>query len=119
MKNLSVIKFYLTREIYKELLSTYGWAKRVVYKKKKPVHVTLSLNLLYHEGFINHHTQYACTTTNPNSQYTHTTPNPNGLDGLLTADQVMLLIDSSKLIGLPELTYLAASMHQENKQNKL
>ena len=32
MKSLNVIKFYLTREIYKELLSTYGWAKRVVYK---------------------------------------------------------------------------------------
>ena len=108
MKSLNVFKFYLTREIYKELLSTYGWAKRVVYKKKKPVHVTMSLNLLYHKGFINQHTQYA-----------HTTPNPNGLDVLLTADQVMLLIDASKLIGLPELTYLAASLHQENKQNKL
>ena len=109
MKSLSVIKFYLTREIHKELLSTYGWAKRVAYKKKKPVHVTLPLNLLYHKGFINQHTaQYACTT-----------PNPNGLDALLTADQVMLLIDSSKLIGLPELSYLAAALHQENKQNKL
>ena len=108
MKSLSVIKFYLTREIYKELLSTYDWAKRVVYKKKKPVHVTMSLNLLYRGGFIN-----------PNSQYARTAPNPNGLDALLTADQVMLLIDSSKLIGLPELTYLAAALHQENKQNKL
>ena len=48
-----------------------------------------------------------------------TTPNPNGRDVLLTADQVMLLIDSSKLIGLPELSYLAAALHQENKQNKL
>ena len=59
MKSLEVVKFYLTREIYKELLSTYDWAKRVVYKKKKPVHVTMSLNLLYRGGFIN-----------PNSQYT-------------------------------------------------
>ena len=108
MKSLNVIKFYLTREIYKELLSTYGWSKRVVYKKKKPVHVTLSLSLLYPGMCIS-----------PYSQYARTAPNPNGLDVLLTADQVMLLIDSSKLIGLPELTYLAASLHQENKQNKL
>ena len=108
MKSLKVIKFYLTREIYKELLSTYGWAKRVVYKKKKPVRVTMSLNLLYPGVVVSRHSQYA-----------HTAPNPNGLDVLLTADQVMLLIDSSKLIGLPELTYLAASLHQENKQNKL
>ena len=109
MKNLKVIKFYLTREIYKELLSTYGWAKRIVYKKQKPVHVTLPLSLLYHKGFTIQHTgQYVCTT-----------PNPNGLDVLLSADQVMLLIDSSKLIGLPELSYLAAALHQENKQNKL
>lgn len=109
MKSLKVVKFYLTREIYKELLSTYAWAKRIVYKKQKPVHVTLSLSLLYHKGFINHRT----------GQYMHTTPNPNGLYPLLTADQVMLLIDSSKLIGLPELSYLAAALHQENKQNKL
>ena len=109
MKSLNVVKFYLTREIYKELLSTYAWAKRIVYKKQKPVHVTLSLSLLYHKGFINHHT----------GQYVHTTPNPNGLDALLSEDQVMLLIQSSSIIGLPELTYLAASLHQENKQNKL
>ena len=109
MKSLNVIKFYLTREIYKELLNTYGWAKRIVYKKQKPVHVTLSLSLLYHKGFINQHT----------GQYVRTIANPNGLDALLTADQVMLLIDSSKLIGLPELSYLAAALHQENKQNKL
>ena len=108
MKSLNVVKFYLTREVYKELLSTYGWAKRVVYKKKQPVHITLDLKLLYHKGFLNGYYQYA-----------RTTPNPNGRDVLLTADQVMLLIDSSKLIGLPELTYLAASLHQENKQNKL
>lgn len=108
MKSLNVVKFYLTREVYKELLSTYGWAKRVVYKKKKPVHVTLSLNLLYPDVIIS-----------PYSQYARTTPNPNGLDILLTAEQVMLLIDSSKLIGLPELSYLAAALHQENKQNKL
>ena len=108
MKSLNVIKFYLTREVYKELLSTYNWAKRVVYKKKTPVHVTLSLNLLYPGVVISSLSQYA-----------RTAPNPNGRDVLLTADQVMLLIDSSKLIGLPELSYLAASLHQENKQNKL
>ena len=108
MKSLNVVKFYLTREMYKELLSTYSWAKRIVYKKKKPVHVTLSLNLLYPGVGIS-----------PHSQYARTAPNPNGLDVLLSADQVMLLIDSSKLIGLPELSYLAASLHQENKQNKL
>ena len=119
MKSLNIIKFYLTREIYKELLSTYGWAKRVVYKKKKPVHVTMSLNLLYRRGFINRHIQYARTTTKPNPQYACTAPNPNGLDPLLSEDQVMLLIDSSKLIGLPELSYLAAALHQENQQNKL
>ena len=109
MRSLDAVKFYLTREIYKELLSTYDWAKRIVYKKKKPVHVTLSLRLLYHKGFI---IQYA-------GYYEHTTPTPNGLDPLLTEDQVMLLIHSSKLIGLPELSYLAAALHQENKQNKL
>ena len=108
MKSLNAINFYLTRELYKELLSTYNWAKRVVYKKKKPVHVTLSLNLLYPGMCIS-----------PYSQYAHTAPNPNGLDVLLTADQVMLLIQSSSVIGLPELTYLAAALHQENMQNKL
>ena len=119
MKNLNAINFYLTRSIYEELIKEHKWAKRVVYKKKKPVHVTMSLNLLYSRGFINRHILYARTTTNPNPQYACTAPNPNGLDVLLTADQVMLLIDSSKLIGLPELTYLAAALHQENKQNKL
>ena len=109
MKSLIYAKFYLTREVYKELIGTYDWAKRIVYKKQKPVHVTLSLSLLYSKGFINHHT----------GQYVRTTPNPNGLDVLLTEDQVTLLIQSSKLIGLPELSYLAASLHQENKQNKL
>ena len=109
MKNLNVVKFYLTREVYKELISTYDWAIRIVYKKQKPVHVTLSLNLLYHKGFIRQHT----------GQYVRTTPNPNGLDPLLTEEQVMLLIQSSSIIGLPELTYLAAALHQENKQNKL
>ena len=108
MKSLNVIKFYLTREVYKELLSTYAWAKKIVYKKQKPVHVTLPLTLLYHKGFSRYY-----------GEYKHTVPNPNGLDALLTTDQVMLLIGSSKLIGLPELSYLAAALHQENKQNKL
>ena len=109
MRSLDAVKFYLTREIYKELLSTYDWAKRIVYKKQKPVYVALSLSLLYHKGFITQHAGY----------YEHTTPTPNGLDPLLTEDQVMLLIHSSKLIGLPELSYLAASLDKENKQNKL
>lgn len=108
MKSLNIVKFYLTREIYKELLSNYAWAKRVVYKKKKPVHVTLSLNLLYPGVDISRYSQYA-----------RTVPNPNGVDILLTEEQVMLLIGSSKLIGLPEMTYLAAALHHENKQNKL
>ena len=106
--SIYTIKFYLTHEIYKELISTYDWAKRIVYKKRKPVHVSLSLALLYSGAIIGCGTQYA-----------RITPNPNGLDVLLSADQVMLLIHSSKLIGLPELSYLAASLHQENKQNKL
>ena len=72
------------------------------------MHVTLSLNILYPGVDISRHSQYA-----------HTAPNPNGLDVLLSADQVMLLIQSSSVIGLPELTYLAAALHQENKQNKL
>ena len=45
--------------------------------------------------------------------------NHNGLDPLLSEDQVILLIQSSSVIGLPELSYLAAALHQENKQNKL
>ena len=109
MRSLNVVKFYLTREIYKELLSTYGWAKRIVYKKQKPVHVTLSLSLLYYNGFLSRSSR----------QYVHTTPTPNGLDPLLSEDQVILLIQSSSIIGLPELTYLAAALHQENMQNKL
>ena len=72
------------------------------------MHVTLDLKLLYHKDFLYGYSQYA-----------HTSPNPNGLDVLLTEDQAMLVIQSSKLIGLPELSYLAAALHQENKQNKL
>ena len=109
MRSLDAIKFYLTHEIHKELLSTYGWAKRIVYNKQKPVYVALSLSLLYHKGFIIRYAGY----------YEHTTPTPNGLDPLLTEEQVILLIQSSSLIGLTELSYLAASMHHENKQNKL
>lgn len=52
-------------------------------------------------------------------KYNIATPTPNGLDPLLPEDQVILLIQSSSIIGLPELTYLAAALHQENKQNKL
>ena len=71
--------------------------------------VTLSLNLLDHKQFHSRHY----------GEYMRTTPTPNGLDPLLSEDQVILLIQSSSVIGLPELTYLAASLHQENKQNKL
>lgn len=108
-ESLNLITFYLTSAIHKELFSTYDWTKRIAYKKQKPVCVTLSLNLLYHKGFLIH--QYG--------QRVRITTNPAGLDGLLTEDQAMLLIHSSNLIGLPELTYLAAALHQENKQNKL
>lgn len=109
MRMVRSINFYLTRDIYKELLNNYTWAKRIVYKKQKPVYVSLVLNLLYHKAAINH----------PSTLYRCTTPTPNGLDPILTEEQVMLLIQSSSLIGLPELHYLAASLHQENIQNKL
>ena len=109
MKALKAIKFYLTPAIYKELIKRYAWANRIVYKKQRPVHVTLSLSILYTSG----------SMPFPFNSYNITTPNPNGLDPLLTEEQVILLIQSSSLIGLTELSYLAASMHHENKQNKL
>ena len=109
MKTLDAINFYLTRSIYEELIKEHKWAIRIHNLKRKPVCIKLCLSLLYSKGY----------SIDSYKRYVIVTPNPNGLDVLLTADQVMLLIDSSKLIGLPELTYLAASLHQENKQNKL
>ncbi len=109
MKALKAIKFYLTPAIYKELIKHYAWAKSIVYKKRQPIHVTLSLSILYTSGSIPF----------PFNSYNRTTPNPNGLECLLSEDQVLLLVQSTSLIGLSELCYLAASLNKENKQNKL
>lgn len=108
MKVLEEINFYLTQPIYEELIQDHRWAMRVRNLHSKP-YLKMSLSLLYFKEYFS--VYY--------SKYTVTTPTPNGLDPLLTEDQVMLLIQSSKLIDLPELTYLAAALHQENKQNKL
>ena len=109
MRILQEITFYLTKPIYEELIKEHRWAIRIRNLNRKPVHIKLHLSLLY------------CTDYNSESfsKYIIVTPTPNGLDPLLSEDQVILLIQSSSLIGLPELTYLAASLHQENKQNKL
>lgn len=109
MKVLNEIYFYLTKPIYEELIKDHIWAKRIHNLNRKPVHIRLFLSLLYRKNYA------------PESfhNYTIVTPTPNGLDPLLTEEQVILLIQSSSLIGLPELSYLAASMHEENKQNKL
>ena len=109
MKSLNVINFYLTKPIYEELIKEHKWAKRIHNLKRKPVHIKLCLSLLYVKDY----------TSESYQDYSIATPNPNGLDPLLTEDQVMLLIDSNKLLGLPELSYLAAALHQENIQNKL
>lgn len=108
MRILTEINFYLTKPIYDELMQDHRWAMRVRNLHRKP-YLKMSLSLLYFKDYVS--VSY--------SKYTVTSPSPNGLDPLLTEDQVMLLIQSSKLIGLPELTYLAAALHQENKQNKL
>ena len=108
MKILDAINFYLTKPIYDELNKEHRWG-RIHNLNCKPVHIKLCLSLLYSKGY--HLESY--------ERYNIVTPTPNGLDPLLSEDQVMLLIDSSKLIGLPELSYLAAALHQENKQNKL
>ena len=109
MKTLDAINFYLTKPIYEELIKEHKQAKRIHNLNRKPVYLKLCLSLLYSNEY----------TSESYKKYSIATPTPNDLDPLLTADQVMLLIDASKLIGLPELTYLAASLHQENKQNKL
>ena len=109
MRVLPEINFYLTKPIYEELIKEHGWAKRVHNLNGIPVYLKLCLSLLYSKTF----------TPEGYIKYTRVTPTPNGLDPLLTEEQVILLIQSSSLIGLPELSYLAAALHQENKQNKL
>lgn len=109
MKTLDAINFYLTQPIYEELIKEHTWARRIHNLKRKPVHIKLCLSLLYSKKY----------TSESYQDYCRATPTPNGLDPLLSEDQVILLIHSSSIIGLPELTYLAASLHQENTQNKL
>ena len=108
MRVLEKINFYLTKRIYEELIKDHRWAKRIHNLNHKP-YLRMSLSLLYFVGYV----------SESYNKYVIVTPTPNGLDPLLTEDQVILLIQSSSLIGLPELSYLATSMHEENKQNKL
>ena len=109
MKTLDEINFYLTKPIYDELIKEHKWAIRMHNFNRKPVYLKLCMSLLHIKEY----------TPASYQKYNITTPTPNGLDPLLSEDQVILLIQSSSVIGLPELTYLAASLHQENKQNKL
>ena len=109
MKTLDAINFYLTTPIYEELLKEHRWARRIHNLNRKPVCLKLCLSLLYPNEYTSEFYKKCYIVT----------PNPNGLDPLLSEDQVILLIQSSSVIGLPELTYLAAALHQENKQNKL
>ena len=109
MRLLPAINFYLTKTLYNELVREYKWARRLDNFNRKPVYVELSLDLLYCSKY----------TSDSFKKYIVKTPCPNGLDPLLTEEQVILLIQSSSLIGLTELSYLAASLHEENKQNKL
>ena len=109
MKILDAINFYLTVPIYAELIKEHKWARRVHNFQRKPVYLKLCLPLMYSKEY----------TSESYQKCSIATPTPNGLDPLLLEDQVILLIHSSSIIGLPELTYLAASLHQENKQNKL
>ena len=109
MKTLHDINFYLTKPIYEELIKEHKWARRIHNFNRKPVYIKLCLSLLYSKEY----------TSESYQKYTIATPAPNDLDPLLSEDQVILLIQSSSVIGLPELTYLAAALHQENKQNKL
>ena len=108
MRLLEEINFYLTKPIYEELNKEHRWAMRVHNLHSKP-YLKMSLSLLYFKGYVP--VSY--------SKYTVTIPTPNGLDPLLTEEQVILLIQSSSLLGLTELSYLAGSLHEENKQNKL
>ena len=109
MKPLEYINFYLTKPIYEELIKEHKWAKRIHNLNRRPIYIKLEVSLLYFDDYV----------FRSYSEYAITTPTPNGLDPLLTEEQVILLIQSSSLIGLTELSYLAASLHHENKQNKL
>ena len=109
MRVLPEINFYLTKPIYEELIKEHRWAKRIHNLNQNPVYIKLRLSLLYY-------TDYVSESYN---EYVRVTPTPNGLDPLLTEEQVILLIQSSSLLGLTELHYLAGSLHEENKQNKL
>ena len=109
MKILKEINFYLTKPIYEELIKEHRWARRIHNLNRKPVYIKLCLSLLYVKEY----------TSESYQDYNIVTPTPNGLDPVLSEDQVILLIQSSSVIGLPELSYLAAALHQENKQNKL
>ena len=108
MRVLQEITFYLTKPIFEELNKEHNWTWGVHTLHSKP-YLKLSLSLLYFKGYV----------SESYSKYTVTTSTPNGLDPLLSEEQVILLIQSSSLIGLTELSYLATSMHEENKQNKL
>ena len=109
MKALEHINFYLTKPIYEELIKEHKWAKRIHNLNRKPIYIKLFLPLLYSKRH----------TSESYNLYGIVTPTPNCVDPLLTEEQVILLIQSSSLIGLTELHYLAASLHEENKQNKL
>ena len=109
MKILNAINFYLTKPVYDELKKEHRWARRIDNLNRKPVYIKLYLSLLYSKGY----------TSESYEKYGIVTTTTNGLDPLLTEDQVILLIQSSSIIGLPELSHLATSMHEENKQNKL
>lgn len=109
MRALEYVNFYLTKPIFEELNKEHKWAKRIHNLNRKPVYIKLDLSLLYHTDYV----------SRSYDDYSISMPTPNGLDPLLTEEQVILLIQSSSLIGLTELQYLAASLHHENKQNKL
>lgn len=109
MRALEHVNFYLTKPIFEELNKEHKWAKRIHNLNRKPVYIKLDLSLLYHTDYV----------SRSYDDYSISMPTPNGLDPLLTEEQVILLIQSSSLIGLTELQYLAASLHHENKQNKL
>ena len=109
MKALEEINFYLTKPIYEELNKEHKWARRIHNLNRKPVYIKLDLSLLYHTDYV----------SRSYDDYSISIPTPDGLDPLLTEEQVILLIQSSSLLGLTELSYLATAMHEENKQNKL
>lgn len=109
MRTLEYVNFCLTKLIFEELNKEHKWAKRIHNLNHKPVYIKLDLSLLYHTDYV----------SRSYDDYSISMPIPNGLDHLLSEEQVMLLIQSSSLIGLTELSYLAASLHEDNKQNKL